>query len=88
MIMKKFVNVVSLMAIGVIIASIGCDVRWVDAFVNEIDIDHLYGDLASSQNNTIQPYVDDAHPSIELIFTSNDDKELTHGIFTTEEPCI
>ena len=56
--------------------------------MNEIDIDHLYGDLASSQNNTIQPYVDDAHPSIELIFTSNDDKELTHGIFTTEEPYV
>lgn len=196
--MKKFVNVVSLIAIGVIITSIGCGVRRVDAFVNEnhsinnfskeIDMNHLCKDNSSSQNdiqpeeispegstlegdgseNTkqtyknieemfqnhefdgklkqleesyakipstsytmniyardncliiaiqmkdipysedvakkmkssidfldsimtaqaeeLQPYVEDAHPTIEIIFMSNDDKELAHGIFTTDEP--
>lgn len=193
MIMKKFVNVVSLIAIGVIIIFIGCGVRRVDAFVNEnhsinnfskeIDMNHLYKEDFSSQNNIqpeestlegdgsentkqtyknieemfqnhefdgklkqleesyakipstsytmniyardncliiaiqmkdipysedvakkmkssidfldsimtaqaeeLQPYVEDAHPTIELIFMSNDDKELAHGIFTTDEP--
>lgn len=191
--MKKFVNVVSLIAIGVIIIFIGCGVRRVDAFVNEnhsinnfskeIDMNHLYKEDFSSQNNIqpeestlegdgsentkqtyknieemfqnhefdgklkqleesyakipstsytmniyardncliiaiqmkdipysedvakkmkssidfldsimtaqaeeLQPYVEDAHPTIELIFMSNDDKELAHGIFTTDEP--
>ena len=199
--MKKFVNVVSLIAVFVIITSIGYGIRRVDAFVNEnphningfskeVDTNHLYKEDSSSQDEVLpeetlpeestleddgnenmkqtyknieemfqkhefdgklkqleesyakipstsyamniyardnclivaiqmkdipysenvakkmkssidsldsimtaqaeelQPYVEDAHPTIEIIFTSNDDKELAHGICTAEEPYV